>query len=64
LRQKELDCERLQKEIDALRLAIPLLADEPGHVTEESEGQEGQEPMPSLGQTSSGSSFWRRRKER
>jgi hypothetical protein len=28
LRQKEMDCARLQIEIEALRLVIPLLADE------------------------------------
>lgn len=64
LRQKEMDCERLQKQIDALRLAMPLLSDEPARATEEGESQEGQEPLPSMGQASSGSSFWKRRKER
>lgn len=41
LRQKEVDLARLQNEIEALRLVIPLLTDE--RPTSETEGQEPQE---------------------
>ena len=63
LRQKESDCSRLQKEIDALRIAIPLLTDDSERSTEESEQPEEQGPTVSSSQTSSGSRFWRRRRE-
>jgi hypothetical protein len=71
LRQKEMDCDRLQNEIEALRLAIPLLVEkqpEPGaqgqedksFLTRESTGTDGPTPS-SVGHTES--SFWKRRRE-
>jgi hypothetical protein len=74
LRQKELDCARVQKEIEALRLVIPLLDGEtlpetdarkqPEHESEtastaESTGTDGAS-LPSL--TPSETSFWKRRR--
>jgi hypothetical protein len=50
LRQKEMDCARLQKEIAALRLVIPLLVEEEGipnvalqqeHIAPERTGTDG-----------------------
>lgn len=74
LRQKESDCERVQKEIEALRLVIPLLdgdgrpeteaRKQPENVSEvaspaESTGTEG----PTFSAvTQSESSFWKRRR--
>jgi len=53
LRHKEMDCARLRKEIDALRLAIPLLAeDEPAavhnqeNVAAEKTGTDGPNSLP------------------
>lgn len=74
LRQKELDCARLQKEIEALRLVIPLLDGEtlpeadarkqPEHAVEpdstaDSTGTDGPS-FPSLAQSET--SFWKRRR--
>jgi hypothetical protein len=44
LRQKEMDCARLQTEIEALRLVIPLLTDE--ECTPQQEGQEQENVAP------------------
>lgn len=73
LRQKEMDCVRLQSEIEALRIVIPLLGEQ--QVTAEGESQQ-QEAGPGPQQESTGtegpafsslghgeSSFWRRRRE-
>jgi hypothetical protein len=71
LRQKEIDCARLQNEIEALRLVIPLLAEEqpePGahgqednsFLTPESTGTDGLTPL-SVGNAES--SFWKRGRE-
>lgn len=74
LRQKELDCARVQREIEALRLVIPLLDGEtlpetdarkqPEHAVEtassaESTGTDGLS-LPSL--APSETSFWKRRR--
>jgi hypothetical protein len=73
LRQKEIDCERVQAEIEALRVVIPLLdgekepAPDPGEPEEEDNlvfetkatGTEGP-AFSSLGGTGSG--FWKRRR--
>lgn len=73
LREKEMECARIQRQIDALRMVIPLLEEqshpdvegrkqperEGGSVAEaDSTGTEGPS-FSSLGQ--SDSSFWRRR---
>lgn len=75
LRQKEADCERVHKEIDALRLVIPLLEDDnraaetesrkqPEHASEEPTHAEGTgtdgPTFSSVGQSET--SFWRRRR--
>jgi hypothetical protein len=71
LRQKEIECARLRNEIEALRVAIPLLAEEEPEpeaqdqvdgslLTQESTGTDG--PTPS----SAGhilSRFWNRRRD-
>jgi hypothetical protein len=44
LRQKEMDCARLQKEIEALRLVIPLLTDEERIPQPEGQEQENVSP--------------------
>ena len=74
LRQKEAECERVHKEIDALRLVIPLLEDDghaeaesrkqPEHASEapahaEGTGTDGPS-FSSVGQSET--SFWRRRR--
>lgn len=72
LRQKELDCARLENEIQALRVAIPLLAEEhPGPevqehedeslLTQENTGTDG--PSPSAGGGIL-SRFWKPRREK
>jgi hypothetical protein len=70
LRQKEMDCARLQKEIEALRLVIPLLAEEEctgepvaqeqGNVAPDKTGTDG--PLSSLPDNSDWR-FWKRRRE-
>jgi len=70
LRQKEMDLARLQKEIEALRLVIPLLTEE--QVSHEALSSEQRDVAPDktgtdgptfswLGHTER--SFWRRRRE-
>lgn len=72
LRQKEAECERVHKEIDALRLVIPLLEDDdraeaesrkqPEHASDaaaEGTGTDGP-TFSSVGQSET--SFWRRRR--
>ena len=74
LQQKEMDCARVQQEIEALRLVISLLEEQPvpelearkqperevaSVSTEEGTGTEGPS-FSSLGQTDS--SFWKRRR--
>jgi hypothetical protein len=74
LREKEMDCVRVQKEIEALRLVIPLLESEPLPETEarkqpeavpaespESESITGTEG-PIFSSVKSESSFWKRRR--
>ncbi|PYX40680.1 MAG: hypothetical protein DMG81_05510 [Acidobacteria bacterium] len=73
LREKEMECVRVQKEIDALRLVIPLMGGEqqtepdtrkqPETVTEPQEnasntGTEG----PTFSALKSETSFWKRRR--
>ena len=70
LRQKEMDCARLQNEIAALRLVIPMLVEEEGiqepagqdqvNITPDKTGTDGT-VSPSLGH--GGWSFWKRRRE-
>lgn len=74
LRQKEEECERVHKEIDALRLVIPLLEDDnrsdsegrkqPEHASEAAAQAEGTgtdgPTFSSVGQSET--SFWRRRR--
>ena len=71
LREKEMDCARLRYEIDALRIALPLLTEEqpePGAQEqedesfwiEESTGTDGPTP-PSFGHRVS--RLWKRRRE-
>jgi hypothetical protein len=74
LRQKEAECTRVQKEIDALRLVIPLLDEDsrpeieskkqPEHAAEASTHAEGTgtdgPTFSSVGQSES--SFWKRRR--
>lgn len=74
LREKEMDCARVQKEIDALRLVIPLMESEPLAEAEarkqpesapaeplESESSTGTEG-PIFSSVKSESSFWKRRR--
>jgi len=70
LREREMDCARLQTEIDALRLVILLLTDEEGREQHESPEQENAAPEKTgtdgpfsspLGYTEW--SFWKRRGE-
>jgi len=72
LRQKELDCARLENEIQALRLAIPLLAEEhpaPEAREEEDESFSTQASTGTDGPTPSSrpgilSRFWKPRREK
>ena len=67
LRQKEMDCARLRYEIDALRIALPLLTEkQPGAQAEEEESFLFQESTGTDGPTPSSvahimSRFWKRR---
>ena len=76
LREKEMECARVQKEIDALRMVIPMI--EGGGTVPEPEGRKQPEAAPaettdeSVGSTGtegpifsavkSESSFWKRRR--
>lgn len=73
LRQKESDCARVQAEIDALRMVIPLLGEEQpassGAPEPEQEGNSLTETQPSGTEGPSfselaghGSGFWKRRR--
>jgi hypothetical protein len=72
LQQKELDCARLENEIQALRVAIPLLAEEhpeplaqehenESSLTEESTGTDGSTPSSDGAMLSR---FWKLRREK
>lgn len=69
LRQKEMDCARLQKEIEALRLVIPLLTEEEStrEPAEEHENvapdKTGTDGLLSSPPGNSEWRFWRRRRE-
>ncbi len=73
LREKEMECARVQKEIDALRLVIPLM-DTEGHSEPEARKQPEAVPESAVNTTSTGTdgptfselksetSFWKRRR--
>ena len=72
LREKEMDCARVQAEIEALRMVIPLVDGEPAATGESIPGQQEGESNESTGTDGptfaelgkkSPSSFWRRRRE-
>jgi hypothetical protein len=75
LRQKEVDCARLQREIEALRIVIPLLAEEEERTTKHGPHDEEDVAQEDVAQDETGTepvssplhrpqrAFWKRHRE-